>query len=147
MEFAELLTLAGTFLAGGAAGFAADRVIVNSKRKKILEAEGTLIRNFGALTTNTSFSFDEAMDWITARDELMQDGCDAFIFKAGNDNFKLINQRFNIDFNTGKYLVVAIVKDRKNIQDSLLVKYDVLDKRLEQELAQGNGALIIEGNK
>ena len=143
----ELLKLVGgTFIAGIIVGFAADRIIIGMNKKKRDRAEKTLIHTFGPLTTNTAFSFDEVMSWITARDELMKNGCDAFVLKANNDTLKLINQRFDINFGVAKFLIIAIMKDKK-IQDSLLIKYETLDRRLEQELAPGNGMLVIEGNK
>ncbi|MBQ7561505.1 MAG: hypothetical protein IJS99_06705 [Synergistaceae bacterium] len=130
------VSLMSLFALGGgsfAAGCIIDRIISKFQADKREEAEKTLIRNFGALSTSTSFSFDEVMNWIEAHDELMQNGCDALVFKANNETLKLVNKQFNINFN------------KKNIQASLLVKYESLDKRLENEMVSGNGTLIIEG--
>ena len=144
LSIMELFTFCGGSFA---AGCAVDRAISIMQAKKRENAENTLVRNFGALSTVTSFSFDEVMDWIEAHDNLMQDGCDALVFKANNETLKLVNKQFNINFNKEKYLVIAIVKDKRNIKDSLLVKYyESLDKRLENELAPGNGTLIIKGD-
>ena len=143
LSFIEILEIGGCSFA---AGYAVDRVISKIQAKKRQDGERALIRTFGNLSTSTSFSFDEVMSWIESHDELMQNGYDALVLKANNETLRLINHKFDINFNKAKYLVVAIVKNQKDIQASLVVKYDNLDKRLENELAPGNGTLIIKGN-
>ncbi|MBQ6972053.1 MAG: hypothetical protein IJP86_06820 [Synergistaceae bacterium] len=69
-----MMTLAGTFAGGLVVGAVADRLAVRMKERKLRESEETLKRNFGEASTVTTFTFDEVMDWITARDELMQNG-------------------------------------------------------------------------
>ena len=143
LSLMELFTIGGGSFA---AGYVVDRVVSKIQAKKRQDGERALIRTFGNLSTFTTFSFDEVMDWIESHDELMQNGCDALVLKANNETLKLVNQKFDINFNKAKYLVVAIVKNQKDIQASFVVKYDNLDKRLENELAPGNGTLIIKGS-
>ena len=139
-----LMALAGTFAGGLVVGAAADRLSVHMRERKHRESEETLKRNFGESSIVTTFTFDEVMDWITAHDELMQNGCNAMVFKASNETLKMVNKKFNIDFGVEKYLVIGIVKEKgKKFLDSVLVKYDKLDTRLEQELKAGNGSMII----
>lgn len=140
----ELLELAGVFAGGAVIGAAADRLAVIMKQNKLKKSEETLIRNFGEPSTVTTFTFDEAIDWITQHDELMQNGHEAAIFKVNNQTLSMVNKKFNIDFGVNKYLVIGIRKKQtKNFADSVLVKYDRLDARLESELAQGNGFMVI----
>ena len=139
-----LMTLAGIFAGGVVAGVAADMLRVYMKDKKRKASEETLRRNFGEASNVTTFTFDEAMEWITARDELMQNGCSAMIFKVNNETLKTVNKKFNIDFGVEKYLAIVITKEpNKKFLDSVLIKYDRLDSRLENELAQGKGSMII----
>lgn len=139
-----LMTLAGTFAGGLVIGAAADRLAVCLKEKKRKESEETLKRNFGEASNVTTFTFDEAMDWITDRDELMKNGGSAMIFKVNNKTLEMVNRKFNIDFGVEKYLAIVIIKEPgKKFLDRVLVKYDKLDTRLENELAPGNGCLII----
>ena len=71
-----------------------------------------LIRTFGNLSIFTTFSFDELRDWIIAHDDLMQNGCDVFVFQANANNktLKTICQKFDIKFDKAKYLVIGIAK-------------------------------------
>ena len=140
----EILELAGVFAGGAVIGAAADRLAVIMKGKKLARAEETLIRNFGEPSTVTTFTFDEALEWITQHDDLMQNGHEAAVFKANNQTLSMVNKKFNIDFGVSKYLVIGIRKKQaKTFQKSLLVKYDKLDNRLESELAQGKGFMVI----
>ncbi len=140
----ELLELAGVFAGGAVIGAAADRLAVIMKGRKLARDEETFKRNFGEPSTVTTFTFDEAIDWITQHDDLMQNGHEAAVFKANNQTLSMVNKKFDIDFVADKYLVVAIRKKQtKKFTDSLLVKYDRLDARLESELAKGNGFMVI----
>lgn len=139
----KLITFAVTFGLGLVTGVVLGRIFCPSKPKPD-PAEETLRRNFGEVSTVTTFTFDEAMDWITQYDNLMQNDHKAAIFKVNNQTLKMVNRKFNINFGVKKYLVVAIIKKQdKNIRESLLVKYDKLDARLESELAPGKGFLVI----
>ena len=138
------MELAGTFAGGLILGAAADRLAVIMSSRKLKRSEETLRRNFGEPSVVTTFTFDEAIDWITQHDNLMQNGCEAAIFKVNNQTLKMVNRKFNIDFGVEKYLVVAIIKKQgRSIQESVLVKYDRLDSKLENELAPGKGFLVI----
>ena len=140
----ELLELVGVFAGGAVVGAAADRLAVIMKKNKLKRSQDTLIRNFGEPSTVTTFTFDEAVDWITQHDNLMQNGHEAAVFKVNNQTLSMVNKKFNIDFGAEKYLVIAILKKQgRSIQKSLLVKYDKLDSKLEHELAPGNGFLVI----
>ncbi len=138
------MELAGTFAGGFVLGAAADRLAVITSSRKLKRSEETLRRNFGEPSVVTTFTFDEAVDWITQHDDLMQNWCEAAIFKVNNQTLKMVNRKFNIDFGVEKYLVIGIRKKQvKNFTDSVLVKYDRLDARLESELAKGNGFMVI----
>lgn len=139
LDFAEIAQI---FAGGVIVGAALDRIIIAITKKE--KAEDTLKRIFGDPSTVTTFTFDEALDWITQHDDLMQKGHEAAIFKADNQNLSMVNKKYHLDFGADKYLVVAIRKKQtKKFTDSLLVKYDRLDARLESELAKGNGFMVI----
>ena len=139
----KLITFAVTFGLGLVTGVVLGRIFWPSKPKPD-PAEETLRRNFGEVSTVTTFTFDEAMDWLTQHDDLMQNGCEAAVFKVNNQTLSMVNKKFNIDFGVSKYLVIGIRKKQaKTFQKSLLVKYDKLDHRLESELAQGKGFMVI----
>ena len=44
------------------------------------------------------------------------------------------------------YLAIAVINSTtKEMEDSILVKYDELDERLEELLAKGDGTLVVGG--
>lgn len=113
--------------------------------RKGKKSEEVLKRNFGEPSVVTTFTYNEALDWIIQHDDLMKNGHEAVIFKVNNQTLKMVNRKFNVDFGVEKYLVVGIRKKKElSISDSVLVKYDRLDERLENELAPGKGFLVIE---
>ncbi|MBQ3447275.1 MAG: hypothetical protein IJG37_06515 [Synergistaceae bacterium] len=99
----ELMELAGTFAGGFVLGAAADRVAVIMNSRKLKRSEETLRRNFGEPSVVTAFTFDEAVDWITQHDDLMQNGCEAAIFKVNNQTLKAVWRLL------GKLLLGALV--------------------------------------
>ena len=51
----------------------------------------------------------------------------------------------DIGNNLKNNIVIAIVDEAsKNISDSVLVKYETLDAKLEEALSNGNGVLVVE---
>lgn len=142
----ELLTLAGTFAGGIVVGAAADRLAVRRKESKIERRRRILYSCFGDPMFAGTFSLSEARDWVKARSEQLEEGCRAVVCKASNRNFKMLHQELEIDLDKEQYLIVAIVNDndKDNIRESLLVRYDRLDAKLENALSKGDGVLVVE---
>jgi hypothetical protein len=89
---------------------------------------------------------EEVRDWIKAREESLKNGAKAVVLKVNKDTLKQIGKDLDIKDGDKKNLVLAIIdKDSKDITESLLVKYETLDKKLEDALAKGNGVLVVEG--
>ncbi|MBQ3458676.1 MAG: hypothetical protein IJQ75_07725 [Synergistaceae bacterium] len=141
-----LMTLAGTFAGGLVIGAAADRLAVRRKENAMERRKRLLYACFGYPMFAGTFTLSEARDWINARNEQLEQGSKAVICKATNDNFKILHQELNIDLDKETYLIVAIVndEDKDNIRDSLLVRYEKLDSKMENALAKGNGVLVVE---
>ncbi|MBQ3446209.1 MAG: hypothetical protein IJG37_01020 [Synergistaceae bacterium] len=141
-----LMTLAGTFAGGLVAGVVADRLAIRMKENAQERRRRLLYNCFGYPVFAGTFTLSEARDWINARGEMFGQGCRAVICKATNDNFRILHQELNIDLSKETYLIVAIVsnEDKDSIRDSLLVRYDKLDSKMENALAKGNGVLVVE---
>lgn len=141
-----LLTLAGTFAGGAVVGAIADRLAIKWRENEIERRKRLLYGCFGYPMFAGTFTLSEARDWINARGEQLEQGSKAVICKATNDNFKILHQELNIDLDKETYLIVAIVNDndKDNIKDSLLVRYEKLDSKMENALAKGSGVLIVE---
>lgn len=103
---------------------------------------------FGEAVYARSFSLSETRDWIKEREKLLKDGCKALVAKVNNETLKMLGKELKLDFDSDdeKYLVIVLVSRQDNaIKDSVLIKYEELNAQLEDALAKGNGALVVEG--
>ena len=109
------------------------------KQRLILEA------CFGETVYADTFSFLEAVNWVKRHARLLKDGASVLIFKMDDAKF---NEMFGKSFkdvvlNDDQYLVLTIMRDgNPDETNSLLVKYENLDSRLQAELA--DGSFVIE---
>ena len=120
--------------------------IVKGKKFK-LDKHKVLKHCFGEPVYAGTFSLGEAKDWIKERENLLKNGCKSVIAKVNNQTLKMLGVELalNFDANPGNYLVVAIIdKDKNEIKDSVLIKYDKLNTVLEDVLAKGDGVLVVE---
>ena len=109
------------------------------------------IKWFGPVSRATLYTFDEAVAWIEAYEYLLKKGYKALIFKASNKVLVNLTRKTGINFGDERFLVLLIMSDNwkedsgsfKEVYRSSLVKYDKLDKRLEDELSEGDGVMKI----
>ena len=115
------------------------------------EAEKLLNKWFGPTSRATVYTFDEAMNWVGAYEDLLQKGFKALIFKANSTVLINLVRKTGVNFGNEKFLVLAVVSNTwsgesgsfKDIYRSSVVKYDRLDERFEDELSEGNGVMKI----
>ena len=106
-----------------------------TERVKILK--GT----FGEPVYTGTFTLNEAVTWLKSH---LHDGCNGVIFRTDCAELKSYAPNLNMGKDVGNYLVMAIVdKASKAMRDCVLVKFDVLDSGLEDELGD-EGMLVIE---
>ena len=108
-----------------------------------------LKKYFSAPVHASIFTLREVKDWIQKYSKLLDKGCKAIVFKVNNKTLKTFGIEFNVNFNFDieKYLAIVIASrsaDQIRIKYSVLINYDSLDQQLENELAPGNGVLVIE---
>lgn len=135
----------GIMVGGIALGIILDRIIVTVMENKKIEKEKILEKCFGEPMYTSTFSMSEVRDWIKARESLLQDGAKAIVLKANSETLRRIGKDLDIGNNLKNNIVIAIVDEAgKNISDSVLIKYETLDGKLEEALSYGNGVLVVE---
>lgn len=111
-----------------------------------LKNQSTLETCFGEPLYSDYFTLKEAKDWIKERESQLKNGCKAIVLKATKDTMKSLGKEIEVETNAGNFLVIAIVNgSTQSINDSVLIKYDSLDDKLEEALGKGNGVLVIGG--
>ena len=112
---------------------------------KKLEKEKILEKCFGEPMYTSLFSMDEVRGWIKSRENLLQNGTKAVVLKANSETLRGIGKELNIGNNLKNNIVIAIVDEaNKQISDSVLIKYEMLDMKLDAALSKGNGILVVE---
>lgn len=111
--------------------------------------EEVLAEMFGDATYAASFSLRDARDWVKARKDKLEVGYKAMIFKVNSKAMSMFGhklRKINIDVDSEKFLVIAIVSvnDNEDVTDSLLVKYERLSANLEEALSKGDGVMVVE---
>lgn len=133
-----------TFAVGVAAGVALEKILSKRNESLVSERAETLRACFGDPMCTTQLTLSEVCDWIKARTDQLTNGAKAVVVKANSDTLKNVGKEMNID-GVDNYLVIAIVDSEKKIADSILIKYEKIAPDLENELAKGNGVLVVEG--
>ena len=113
------------------------------KQRIMLEA------NFGECVYADNFSFRETVSWIKKRGDLLKGGAKAMVFKIDDEQFiSMFGKHSKVQLMGDTYLAITIIGD--NVDDeapksenNLLVKYETLDEKLENVLA--NGEWVVEG--
>lgn len=140
-----MIKYVGIMVGGIAIGIILDRIAVAVMENRKLEKEKILERCFGEPMYTSSFSMSEVRDWIKARESLLQNGAKAIVLKANSETLRRIGKDLDIGNNLKNNIIIAIVDEAsKNISDSVLVKYETLDAKLEEALSNGNGVLVVE---
>ena len=140
-----MIKYVGIMVGGIAIGIILDKMIIAVMENKKLEREKILEKCFGEPMYTSLFSMAEVRDWIKSRETLLQDGAKAIVLQANSETLKGIGKDLDIGNNLKNNLVIAIVADSfQNISDSVLIKYETLDARLDEALSKGNGVLVVE---
>lgn len=140
-----MIKYVGIMVGGIAIGIILDKIIIAVMENKKLEREKILEKCFGEPMYTSLFSMAEVRDWIKSRETLLQDGAKAIVLQANSETLKGIGKDLDIGNNLKNNLVIAIVDEScKNISDSVLIKYETLDARLDEALSKGNGVLVVE---
>lgn len=135
----------GIMVGGIAVGIILDRIVLAIMENRKLEREKILEKCFGEPMYTSTFSMSEVRDWIKARESLLQNGAKAIVLKANSETLRQIGKELDIGNNLKNNIVIAIVDEAsKNISDSVLIKYESLDMKLEEALSNGNGILVVE---
>ena len=140
-----MIKYVGIMVGGIAIGIILDKMIIAVMENKKLEREKILEKCFGEPMYTSLFSMAEVRDWIKSRETLLQDGAKAIVLQANSETLKGIGKDLDIGNNLKNNLVIAIVDEScKNISDSVLIKYETLDARLDEALSKGNGVIVVE---
>lgn len=140
-----MIRYVGIMVGGIAVGIILDRIVLAVMENRKLEKEKILEKCFGEPMYTNNFSMSEVRDWIQAREALLQNGAKAIVLKANSETLRQIGKELDIGNDLKKNIVIAIVDETsKNISDSVLIKYETLDMKLEEALSNGNGILVVE---
>lgn len=140
-----MIKYVGVMVGGIALGIILDRITIAVMENKRLEKEKILEKCFGEPMYTSLFSMSEVRDWIKSRETLLQNGAKAVVLKANSETLRGIGKDLDIGNNLKNNLVIAIIDETsKNISDSVLIKYETLDAKLDEALNKGNGVLVVE---
>ena len=135
----------GGVAVGIAAGLIIYKIIEQSKTVRQEDSSKILENCFGSPMYASTFSISEVKDWLKNREDLINNGSKAVILKANAQTLKNIGKDLDIGDGAEKNLIIAITDEvNKAVKDSVLVKYDKLDEKLESALNAGNGILVVE---
>lgn len=145
----DILGTSASFVAGIVVGILIAKALEQSKTDKVVNKEKLLEECFGEHMYVGTFSLPQARDWIKVRQENLNRGAKALVMKITPESLKKLGQdiqNIQISSDMDNYLVIAIVNSAtQEMEDSILVKYDELDERLEELLAKGDGTLVVGG--
>lgn len=121
------------------------KIITIVKNKTNLKKEKIIENCFGEPMYTNIFSISEAREWIKSRESLLKNGEKATIVKVNHETLRSLGQDLDIGNSVDNYIVIAIINQETNeISDSVLIKYESLDSKLEKVLQKGNGVLVVE---
>ncbi|MBD5103198.1 MAG: hypothetical protein HDT27_11045 [Subdoligranulum sp.] len=134
-----------TFAAGAAAGVFLEKFVFAKMQESGIQNRTDALRAcFGEPVSATKFTFTEVKEWIRARKDQIVDDAKAAVVKVDENTMKSLGKDLDTR-GVENYIVLVIMTGDKQIADSLLVKYEKLDQKLEDALAKGNGILVVKG--
>ena len=140
-----MIKYVGLMVGGVALGVIIDRIIITIAENKKIEKEKILEKCFGEPMYTNTFSMGEVRDWIKSRETMLQNGAKAIVVKANSETLHRIGKDLDIGSGISNNIIIAIVDENtKNISDSVLIRYESLDRKLEDALDRGNGVLVVE---
>ncbi|MBR0034276.1 MAG: hypothetical protein IJP54_01250 [Synergistaceae bacterium] len=109
-----------------------------------------LKRLFGSPVYAVKFGLHDVREWLSPRNNQLKNGTQAVVFKVNSTALRMFineSKRLGLNFDDheriGKFLVIVIYDDsRQAYTDSLLVKYQDLDKQLDDLLASSGDKFI-----
>lgn len=119
-------------------------IIKLADSEKSVNEIDSLKQCFGEPLHSSYFTLDQTKNWIKARKNQLCLGEKALVMKINSETMKKIGYSLKFKNEIEKYLLLAIVSDN-DVSDTLLVKYELLEPKLEELLAKGNGTLIVGG--
>jgi hypothetical protein len=136
------------FLGGVAVGVVLDRILIRAQDTKAESPTRVLEECFGAPVWADTFTIKDVRDWVKAREEQLTGHSKAIVLKANEDTLKSIGKEIHIGSSVKKFIILAVYDEAKNeVATSSLIKYGHLDDQLEAALANGNGSMVIEGER
>lgn len=139
------ITIAVSVTIGIGAGIFLEKALSKMHQDKLNGKIDSLRSVFGEPMCTTTFSLTEVTDWIRSHEELIKGGSKAIITKTNTETMKEFSKEQNYNGIEG-YLLMAIIGKENTLQESLLVKYEKIDKALEDKLEKGRGTLVVEDN-
>lgn len=132
---------------GGASAAVTLFILLLRAKVKNSQTDEQVLRNcFGDPILADEFTFQQAKQWLLTRKSLIESGQKGIILKATPEALQTLGDQFELKMSTENYIVLAIVNMQSHeITESVLIKYNSLDDELEQNLAAGNGTLVIGG--
>jgi hypothetical protein len=145
METVQAIGIAASVAAGVVIAIIMAKLKQHSEDASI-DKEKILEECFGDHMYAEKFSLGQARDWIKLHQDKLNSGAKALVMKITPDSLRKLNISANISEDMENYLTIAIVDSVKNqMEDSILIKYDELDEKLENLLAKGDGTLVVGG--
>lgn len=142
----DIVSTSVSFAVGIVAGILIAKAMEQAQNGKIIDKEKLLEDAFGEHITLSTFSLTQAKDWIKAHKDSLDNGAKALVLKITPKALKDLNIDVEISNDMDNYLAIAVVNMATNkMEDSILVKYDELDDKLEELLAKGDGTLVVGG--
>ena len=137
---------ASSLVCGIAIGVIIDRIIQCIKENQKLKYTKVLEDCFGEPMFTNSFGISDVRDWSKAREELLNANHKIVVMKAIPEQINKFIKGIEIGRRLENYLIMAVVNETsKDIVESMLIKYEMLDNALEKQLDKGKGAMVIEG--
>ena len=142
----DILSTSASFAVGVVAGILITKAMEQSQTNKVVDKEKLLEECFGEHMYVGTFSLAQARDWIKARQENINRGAKALVLKITPEALQKLGKNIQISLDMDNYLAIAVINSiTKEMEDSILVKYDELDEQLEELLAKGDGTLVVGG--
>ena len=132
----EILSMIGVFLG---------KTFGNNPSPTTTNSVKTVQDLFGDPMSTTRVTINDVSDWIKSRDTKLNTNTEVAVVKLTKSILKGIKLNNDDGFN---YLLIAILDKAKkdnSITDYVLIKYEMIDSKLDILLEKGDGILTIEG--
>lgn len=147
MDVGQVIGITAAVTVGAViAGIIIAAALKHAKENDVIDREKLLEECFGEHIYTESFSASQASAWLQKHKEKMKEGTKALVMKITPSTLSELGVKAEITPDMDNFLAIAVVDAAsKKMIDSLLVKYEALDEKLEEMLAKGNGTMVIGG--